>query len=102
MARDLALIHTEGLDEEIRCTMCINCMKSDRGCDGNCVVDKDMYKKVMDVIEKRIQPTTKENLAVAELGEDLRKTRTAICNKKVLIGFNLAVAVMNKHLGGKK
>ena len=45
---------------------------------------------------------TASNKAVAELGEDLRKTRTAICNKKVLIGFNLAVAVMNKHLGGKK
>lgn len=43
---------------------------------------------------------TASNKAVAELGEDLRKTRTAICNKKVLIGFNLAIAVMNKHLGG--
>ena len=55
---DLALIHTEGLDEEIRCTMCTNYMKSDRGCDGSCVVNNDMYKAVMDAIEKRIQPTT--------------------------------------------
>lgn len=54
---DLALIYTEGLDEEIRCTMCTNYMKSDRGCDGSCVVDKDMYKAVMDAIEKRIQPS---------------------------------------------
>ena len=54
---DLALIHTEGLDEEIRCTMCTNYMKSDRGCDGACVVNKDMYKAVMDAIEKRIQPS---------------------------------------------
>lgn len=54
---DLALIHTEGLDEEIRCTMCTNSMKSDRGCDGSCVVNKDMYKAVMDAIEKRIQPS---------------------------------------------
>jgi len=59
---DLALIHTEGLDEEIRCTMCTNYMKSDRGCDGSCVVNKDMYKAVMDAIEKRIQPTTKNDL----------------------------------------
>lgn len=51
---DLALIHTEGLDEEIRCTMCTNSMKSDRGCDGSCVVNKDIYKAVMDAIEKRI------------------------------------------------
>ena len=54
---DLTLIHTEGLDEEIRCTMCANSMKSDRGCDGGCVVNKDMYKKVMDAIERRIQKT---------------------------------------------
>ena len=56
---DLALIHTWGLDEEIRCIMCTNHMKSDRGCDGSCVVNKDMYKAVMDAIEKRIQSTTK-------------------------------------------
>ena len=61
---DLALIHTEGLDEEIRCTMCTNHMKSDRGCDGSCVVNKDMYKAVIDAIEKRIQPTTKNDLGV--------------------------------------
>lgn len=60
----LATIHTEGLDEEIRCVMCSNRMKSDRGCDGSCVVDNTMYKKVMDAIERRIQPTTKNNLAV--------------------------------------
>ena len=61
---DLALIHTEGLDEEIRCTMCTNSMKNDRGCDGSCVVNKDMYKAVMNAIEKRIQSTTKNNLGV--------------------------------------
>ena len=61
---DLALIHTEGLDEEIRCTMCTNYMKSDRGCDGSCVVNKDMYKAVMDAIEKRIQLTPKNDLGV--------------------------------------
>jgi hypothetical protein len=61
---NLALIHTEGLDEEIRCTMCTNYMKSDRGCDGSCVVNKDMYKAVMDAIEKRILPTPKNDLGV--------------------------------------
>ena len=50
---DLALIHTEGLDEGIRCAMCTNHIKSDRGCDGGCVVDNNMYKAVMDVIEKQ-------------------------------------------------
>ena len=51
---DIMTIHTQGLDEEIRCTMCTNSMKSDRGCDGGCMVDKDMYEKVMDVIRNRI------------------------------------------------
>ena len=60
----LALIHIEGLAEEIRCTMCTNYMKSDRGCDGSCVVNNDMYEAVMDAIEERIQPTTKNDLAV--------------------------------------
>lgn len=61
---DLALIHTWGLDEEIRCIMCTNHMKSNRGCDGSCVVNKDMYNAVMDAIEKRIQSTTKNDLGV--------------------------------------
>lgn len=61
---DLALINTYGLDEEIRCTMCTNHMKGDSGCDGSCVVNEDMYKAVMDAIEKRIQPTTKNDLGV--------------------------------------
>lgn len=57
---DLVLIHTWGLDEEIRCIMCTNHMKSDRGCDGSCAVNKDMYNAVMDAIEKRIQSTESE------------------------------------------
>ena len=69
---DLALIHTEGLDEEIRCTMCTNSMKSDRGCDGGCVVNNAMYKKVMDAIERRIQPITKNDLGVDAVNRKVR------------------------------
>ena len=68
---DLALIHTWGLDEGIRCAMCTNSIKSDRGCDGGCVVNNAMYKEVMDVIEnhivdtdKMVEPTTKNDLGV--------------------------------------
>ncbi len=60
------------------------------------------FNQGYDLGYKEGKATAKNNLVVAELGEDLRKTRTAICNKKVLIGFNLAVSVMNKHLGGKE
>jgi hypothetical protein len=56
---DLALIHTEGLDEGVRCAMCTNSIKSDRGCDGGCVVNNAMYKEVMDVIENHIVDTDK-------------------------------------------
>ncbi len=55
---DIMTIHTQGLDEEIRCTMCTNSMKSDRGCDGGCMIDKDMYEKVMDIIRNRIVSST--------------------------------------------
>ena len=53
---DVMAIHTQGLDEGVRCAMCTNSMKSDRGCDGGCVVDEDMYKKVMDTIRNLIVP----------------------------------------------
>ena len=33
------------------------------------------------------------------LGEELRKARKGIADKKVLIGYNMAVAICNKHLG---
>ena len=54
MTNDLRLIHTQGLDEEIRCAMCTNTMKSDRGCDGGCVVDQKMYEKILKVIESNL------------------------------------------------
>lgn len=35
------------------------------------------------------------------LGEELRKFREAIKDENTLIGFNMAVAICNKHLGGE-
>ena len=54
---DLMLIHTQGLDEGIRCAICKNHNANDWGCDGGCVVDDEMYKKVMDVIDKALEQT---------------------------------------------
>lgn len=51
---DVELIHTQGLDEGIRCAMCTNLMANHRGCDGGCDVNEIMYKKVLDVIRKQI------------------------------------------------
>ena len=63
---DITLIHTEGLDEEIRCAMCTNPIANDRGCNGSCTVNDKMYKKVMDTIENHIisGPTTTVSLEV--------------------------------------
>lgn len=44
----------EHIDIAIRCGMCTNSMANDRGCDGGCRLDEDMYKKVMNVIDKEI------------------------------------------------
>ena len=81
---DVMAIHTQGLAEGIRCSMCTNTMKSDRGCDGGCVVDEDMYKKVMETINNQMfsQPTSGDCVSRqavieyieacgAELGHDL-------------------------------
>ncbi len=48
------------IDISIRCAMCTNPMKSDRGCDGGCRVDEEMYKKVLSVINKEIWQVVKE------------------------------------------
>ena len=36
---DTISIHTNGLEEGIRCAVCTNQIKSDTGCDGGCCVD---------------------------------------------------------------
>lgn len=48
----ISLEQFNGLEEGIRCAMCTNHIKSDTGCDGGCVVNEDMYHKVMDTIYK--------------------------------------------------
>ena len=49
---DTISIHTNGLEEEIRCAVCTNRIKSDTGCDGGCCVDENLVKKICDVIHK--------------------------------------------------
>ena len=63
---DVMAIHTQGLAEGIRCAMCTNSIKSDRGCDGGCIVDEDMYKKVVDTIRNHIVPPATPKRKVGE------------------------------------
>ena len=51
-----AAIDVVGIDEEIRCEMCINPMHTDRGCDGCCTYDEKLYKRIMQILDERIKP----------------------------------------------
>ena len=42
----------DGVSEAVRCAMCNNPNKSDRGCDGACLYDEALYKKIIDAIHK--------------------------------------------------
>ena len=52
---------------------------------------EDTLKKVMEFAED-IQK-------IKALGEDMRIFQKGIADEKVLIGFNMAIALCNKHLG---
>ena len=49
---DIILINTNGLSEGIRCSLCKNPIKSDRGCDGNCNVNEEDVSHIMEVVDK--------------------------------------------------
>lgn len=51
-----------GLEEEIRCTICENPMHTDRGCDGGCKYNDKVFKRITDLLDKRIEllPITPE------------------------------------------
>ena len=51
-----AAIDVVGIDEEIRCEMCENPMHTDRGCDGGCIYDEKLYKRIMQILDERIKP----------------------------------------------
>jgi len=51
--------------------------------------------EVMDIVRKYQQMQE----PIKALGKELRKARKGITDEKVLIGYNMAVAICNKHLG---
>ena len=46
------VVNPEGLEEGIRCAMCTNPMRSDRGCDGGCQYDEALYNRICEVVRK--------------------------------------------------
>lgn len=51
-----AAIYVEGLDEEIKCEMCRNPMRTNKGCDGNCQYDEKLYERIMQILDEKIKP----------------------------------------------
>ena len=50
----------DGLEEEIRCAMCKNPYHNEKGCNGNCVYDEYVYKRIMEIFSERINPDVPE------------------------------------------
>ena len=46
------ILVNDGVTEAVRCAMCNNPNKSDRGCDGACSYDDVLYKKIIDAIHE--------------------------------------------------
>ena len=56
------------------------------------------YDDVINCIKGMPSVTTQPQPNIKALGEDIRICQKSITDKKVLIGFNMAVALCNKHL----
>lgn len=51
----LYLIDIDGIEEEVRCAICKNQIKTDKGCDGNCKYDESMFRKITTMLDRRIE-----------------------------------------------
>lgn len=72
-------IDTEGLDEEVRCEMCRNQMKTDRGCDGNCKYDEKLYEKIMQILYERIKPLPSAQPEIIRCRDCIHAIEDALC-----------------------
>lgn len=65
---DLITINADGLEEAIRCAICENQIKSERGCDGSCRYDEKLFKRIIEAvngcIEEQKRPIGKEEIAL--------------------------------------
>lgn len=51
----LYLIDINGIEEEVRCAICKNQIKTDKGCDGNCKYDESLFRKITTMLDRRIE-----------------------------------------------
>ena len=52
MEKMTKVVNPDGLEEGIRCAMCTNPMRSDKGCDVGCQYDEALYNRICKVIRK--------------------------------------------------
>ena len=62
--------------------------------------DYHKWKSIVDELPS-VTPKSEEELKekIKTLGEEMRITQKGIADEKVLIGFNMAIALCNKHIG---
>lgn len=70
----------DGLYEAIRCCMCTNPMRSERGCDGCCYVDSKIYRNVCHVIDEFLTSAKIEAKPVQIEAEPVRHEPWIISN----------------------
>lgn len=58
---DKILISKVGLYETIRCTICENPIKTERGCNGSCKYNEEMLSKIIDAVEGLAEERPHEN-----------------------------------------
>ena len=51
------ILVSDGVSEAVRCAMCSNPNKSDRGCDGACSYDEKLYERIMKAIAESTADT---------------------------------------------
>lgn len=54
----------DGVSEAVRCAMCSNPNKSDRGCDGACSYDEKLYERIMKAIAESVADTPQTDCLV--------------------------------------
>ena len=70
----------DGVSEAVRCAMCSNPNKSDRGCDGACSYDEKLYERIMKAIEESIAYTPQTEAVVKPYKPTNREILDAIEN----------------------
>lgn len=59
----------DGVSEAVRCAMCSNPNKSDRGCDGACLYDEKLYERIMKAIAESVADAPQTESTGSPIGD---------------------------------